>query len=83
MTSLLYLKAMISILGCVLTLNGNGYPFVALIVFLAAVLYQFVSGTLLQFWGASTTRKDRPGVYWVVVVIELVLVLLGLYVGIS
>ena len=81
MTKLPNLKPMISILGCVLTLNGNGYPFVALLVFLAAVLYQLVSGTLLKFWGANTTRKDRPGVYWTVCVIELLLVLLGLYLG--
>jgi hypothetical protein len=83
MTRLLYRKAMISMLACVLTLNGNGYPFVALLVFLAAVIYQLVSGTLLKFWGASATRKDRAGVYWTVVIVELVLVLLGLYVGIS
>jgi hypothetical protein len=64
-----------------LTLNGEGYPFVALLVFLIAVLYQLVSGTLLKFWGASTTRKSRPRVYWTVFAIELMLVLLGLYLG--
>ena len=44
-------------------------------------LYQLVSGTLLKFWGANTTRRHRPGVYWTVFVIELLLVLLGLYLG--
>ena len=64
-----------------LTLNGEGYPFVALLVFLAAVIYQLVSGTLLKFWGKSTTREDQPQVYWSVLAIELVLVLVGLNLG--
>lgn len=57
------------------------YPFVALLVFIAAVLYQLVSGTRLKFWGTSTTRKDRSRVYWEVLAIELLLVLVGFYLG--
>jgi uncharacterized membrane protein len=48
---------------------------------IGAVLYQLVSGTLLKFWGTSTTRKDQPGVYWSVFAIELALVLLAFYLG--
>jgi hypothetical protein len=72
---------MLCSLSCVLTLNGEGYPFVALLVFLAAIIYQLISGTLLKFWGTSTTRERQPRVYWSVLVIELVLVLFGLYLG--
>jgi hypothetical protein len=73
-----YREAMLSNFICVLTFNGERNLFIPLLMFLAAVLYQLVSGTLLWVWSTSTTRENRPGLYWGVVIIELVLVLLGL-----
>jgi hypothetical protein len=47
----------------------------------ALVVYQFVSGNLLNLKGdVWISRKERPRRYWTVLTIEAVFALLGVYV---
>ena len=75
---------MLSILACALALNGKRYPFVALFILLVILLYQLVSGKLINlYWRTWVTRKDRPRMYRTVFGIEFALALLLLYVRTS
>jgi hypothetical protein len=76
------LEAMPSALACVLTLNGKHYPFVVLLLLGAIMLYQLVSGSLLNlYWGVWFIRKDRPRAFWSVLAIEFAVVLIVFYLG--
>jgi hypothetical protein len=76
------LEAMLSTLSCVLTLNGKHYPFVVLLLLGAIMLYQLVSGSLLNlYWGVWFIRNDRPRAYWTVLAIEFAFVLVVFYLG--
>ncbi len=54
------IEATIPFRSSLLTLNGNSYPFVALVVLLIGVLYQLISGNLLKLGNGTITRRDRP-----------------------
>lgn len=65
-----------------LAILGPGYPFVPLFIMLAIVLYQLISGNLLNLtWGVWATRKEHPRKYWTMLAVEAAVVLIGLYVG--
>ena len=65
-----------------LVILGPDYPFVAYFICLAFVLYQLISGNLLNLtWGVWVTRKENPGRYWKVLAVEAAFILIGLYLG--
>ncbi len=71
-----------SSLAYLLTLRGRTYPLVAFLILLAIVLYQLISGNLVNLsWGVWMTRKGRPGMYWTVLAVEATVILIGLYLG--
>jgi hypothetical protein len=52
--------------------------FLPLCLLWGILLYQLSSAKLLsRDWGVWTTRKERPIVYWVVVVVQGLAILLG------
>jgi hypothetical protein len=52
--------------------------FLPLCLLWGILLYQLSSAKLLsRDWGVWTTRKERPFVYWVVVVVQGLAILLG------
>ena len=68
--------------ACLLVLRGRGYPLVVFLLLLLIVLYELISGNLLNLsWRVWLTRKERPRTYWSVVAIEAGVVLVGLYLG--
>ena len=77
----MHLRHMTSIFS-VLTIRGGSYPFVGFGVLLVAVLWQLISGDLMNLAGRSwVSRDDRPKMFWVVFTAEVVVVLLFLYLG--
>jgi len=59
-----------------------GYPIAGFLVLLIFVIYQLVSGKLLTvFWRVWVVRRERPRMYWTILVIEATVVLLCLYIG--
>lgn len=67
---------------CLLSLPGRTNPTLAFVLLLGIVLYQLFTGRLLNLkWGAWATRKERPGTYWTVLVIEATVCIVGIYIG--
>lgn len=67
-------------LACLLVLRGRTYPLVAFLILLVIVLYQLISGNLLNLsWRVWVTRRERPGTYWTVLAIEAGVILAGVY----
>jgi hypothetical protein len=65
-----------------LVLRGLTYPLVAFLILLGIVLYQLISGNLLNLsWKVWATRRERPGTFWTVLGIEAGVTLIGLYVS--
>ncbi len=63
-------------------LQGKTYPFVVFGFLLVVVLYQLISGDILNLsWDVWLTRSKRPSAFWAVLSVEAALALLGLYIG--
>jgi YD repeat-containing protein len=65
-----------------LSLPGKTNPTFAFVLLIGIVLYQVFTGGLLNLkWKVWATRKERPGIYWTVIVIELTVCVLGICIG--
>jgi hypothetical protein len=63
-----------------MTLSGSGPPLVAGSLLAVLVLYQSLSGHLLnQSWGIWLTRRERPRAYWLILSIEAVVAFSSIY----
>jgi len=72
----------VSITPRLLLFPGRTNPTAAFALLLGIVLYQLFMGRLLNLkWGVWVTRKERPGIYWTVLVIEATVSILGIYIG--
>jgi hypothetical protein len=65
---------------CSLALPGRTNPTFAFVLMLGIVVYQLFRGQLLNLrWGVWVARRERPGMYWTVLMIEAAVCLLGIY----
>lgn len=65
-----------------MALPGKSNPTVVFILLLGLVLYQFITGRLLNMkWGTWIARKDRPAMYWTLLLIEAAVAILGIYIA--
>jgi hypothetical protein len=71
-----------SLLSFWLPLGGITNPTLAFGLSLVFVLYQLFTGSLLNLrWAVWVRRKERPGLYWIVIGIEAAICVLGIYIG--
>jgi hypothetical protein len=66
----------------ILTLNGQGYPWVVVLFMVGIVIYQLAAGEIIGLRrGPWIRRDDKPGKYWKAFAIEAAVVIVFVCIG--